>query len=433
MNPVLKPKIFNDESVLDAANSRPAEKKDDVRAAMLRAEKMSKAARIIAIILLLLLLVKDAPAFPFTARLSSISDAGTAAAFLRDIVYYVFGVLFSNKLYYFSILAALWVVADRPSLFLPLFAESFSSAYKKGLKYMQKEKYDLAIEKFNKALNNFIPPSEQIKIRTSLSECYYTLSLYDECIKNSLEILDIDGANPAAQSYIGKSFLEKKDRSDMAVKYYIYLFNSGFYDKRLMHLLSTHFLDNNDMSETAVAVYKKIYESSVESSAVREMVYKSCVIANDRSSYALKLYEDIASDEPGRRDVKFALAEAYYESKNFKKTAETIQGLFAQGEISVKLLERYTEAMEKLGRQNALGDEFKALIEKHPDNKTLRDYYNSMKSLFIAGRLVHDQAAAASGAGNAPARKINICGNCAHMNPAGLSHCEKCRSALQPV
>ncbi|HOD39108.1 MAG TPA: hypothetical protein PKW98_05220 [Candidatus Wallbacteria bacterium] len=433
MNPVLKPKIFNDESVLEASGSRPAEKKDEVRAAMLRAEKMSKAARIIAMTALCLLLIKDAPAFPFAARLSAVSDLWTAAALIRDIIYYVFGVLFSNKLYYFSLLAALWFVADRPSLFLPLFAESFSAAYKKGLRYMQKEKYELAIEKFNKALNNFISPSEQIKIRTALSECYYTMSLYDECIKNSLEILDLDGANPAAQSYIGRSFLEKKDRSDLAVKYYIYLFNSGFYDKRLMQLLSAHFLDNNDMSETAVEVYKKIYESSVENYAVREMVYKSCVIVNDRSAYALKLYEDIASDEPSRRDVKFALTEAYYESKNFKKTAETIQNLFAQGEISLKLLERFTEAMEKLGRRDALAEEFKALIEKHPDNIILRDYYNSMKSLFIAGRLVQGESSASAGAGRPAARKINICANCAHMNPAGISHCEKCRSALQAI
>lgn len=287
-----------------------------------------------------------------------------------------------------------------------------------------------------------MPPSDQIRIRSALCECYFKESLYEDCVKNGFEILELDGANDTAQTLIAKSFMQLGERGDIAVKYYIYLFNKEVYDKKLLNFLSSYFLSVNDLSEIAVRVYKKIYEVSPDNPAIREMVYKSCTIVNDRSAYALKLYEEMLEEEPARKDIKLAMVSAYYESKDFRRAAETARLLFEQNEFSKKLLEIYDESMIKSGLEAVIYDEFQTFMSKFPDNRILSDYFNSKKSLFIAGRLMRQPAAqtgdrqpAAAGGGSAVkiVNKINICANCAHMNPAGISHCEKCRSALAAV
>lgn len=430
MNPVIKPRIFNDENALENAEA-VREKNDAIRGAMLRAEKMSSALRLIVMGALALLLAKDLGPAVSPSGLFDINGPAAALAFARAALYSLWARLSSAKLYYFSLAAALWYIAGRPSLFLPLFVENFASAYKKGLKLMQREKYDAAIEKFNSALKNFIPPSEKIKIRLALAECHFILADYDECLRNGFEILELDGGNEQAKSYIGRAFLQQNDRGELAVKYYIHLFNREVYDHKMLQILYSHFLATGDLSDIAVSVYKKAYEIWPENSAVREMVFKSCVIVNDRSSYALKLYQDINADEPGRKDVKLALVSAYYESKNFRRAAETARALFAQKEFSRKLLEIFVESVKNSGDLSGLYEEFAEMAAANPGNRMLADYFDAMKPQFLAGKIVSGAAAceAPAGAGGR-GQKMNICGNCAHMNPAGLSHCEKCRSAL---
>ncbi|HBC76357.1 MAG TPA: hypothetical protein DC017_16215 [Candidatus Wallbacteria bacterium] len=406
-------------------------KNDEIRGSMMRAEKMSAAARILTMVVLAGVLARDLVPASLLSGLISIRDPGSAAGFVKNTISGVTGVLLSDKLYYFCVIAALWFVTVRPSLFLPLFVENFASAYKKGLKLMQKGKYELAAEKFTIALKNFIPASEQIKIRLALAECYFTQGDYDECLKDCFEVLEIDGGNEQAKSYIARAFLQQNERGELAVKYYIHMFNREMHDQKMLDILSSHFLASSDLSETAISVYKKMYELSAENTAVREMIFKACVIVNDRSSYALKLYEDIYAGEPGRKDIKLALVSAYYESKDFRRAADTARALFEQNEFSRKLLEIYAESMEKSGQQARLYEDFTQMISRNHQCKVLADYFELMKPVFLAGRLMNDAAALPGDGGGQPKKpKINICGNCAHMNPAGISHCEKCRSAL---
>lgn len=430
MSHVLKPKIFNDENAMENAEALRG-KNDEIRNSMMRAEKLSAAARILAMVLLAGILLKDLVPPALLSGLFSIRDLGSAAGFVNNTISGIAGVLLADKLYFFCLIAALWYAAVRPSLFLPLFAENFASAYKKGIKLMQKGKYDLAAEKFTTALKNFIPASEQIKIRLALAECYFTLGDYDECLKDCFEVLELDGGDETAKSYIARAFLQQNERGELAVKYYIHMFNREMQDRKMLDILSAHFLASSDLSETAISVYKKMYELSAENTAVREMIFKACVIVNDRSSYALKLYEDIYAVEPGRKDIKLALVSAYYESKDFRRAAETARALFEQNEFSRKLLEIYVESMKKSGRQACLYEDFTEMISRNPQCKVLADYFEVMKPVFLAGRLMNDSADAPADGGGQPKKpKINICGNCAHMNPAGISHCEKCRSAL---
>ncbi len=444
MSHVLKPKIFNDENAFEAAAVAGLEKNDEVRNMMLRAEKFSRWSRVMVICVLWFVLIKDAFPFYLLSGLTTAGDLRTVLTVIKNIVYGAAGVILANKLYYFAIIFILWTVTTRPSIFLFLFAENFSALYKKGLKQMQKEKYDLAAETFKRALKSFMPPSDQIRIRSALCECFFKESLYEDCVKNGFEILELDGANDAAQTYIARSFLQLGERGDIAVKYYIYLFNKEIYDKKLLNFLTSYFLSANDLSEIAVRVYKKIYEVLPDNPAVREMIYKSCTIVNDRSAYALKLYEEMSEEEPARKDIKLALVSAYYESKDYRRAAETARSLFEQNEFSKKLLEIYDESMIKSGLEAVIYDEFQTFMSKFPDNRILADYFESKKSLFIAGRLMRQTPAQAqeNGSGLRPAEsaqavksvnKINICANCAHMNPAGISHCEKCRSALTAV
>jgi tetratricopeptide (TPR) repeat protein len=442
MSHLSRPKIFNDENVFEAAEAAGRDKSDEVRSMMLRAEKLSRWTRVLVICVLWGVLIKDAVPFSLFGGLTAAGDLKAVFNIFKNIVFSAAGVIFSNKLYYFFIIVILWFVTSRPSIFLYIFAENFSALYKKGLKQMQKEKYDLAAETFIRALKSFMPPSDQIRIRSALCECLFKESLYEDCAKNGFEILELDGANDTAQTYIAKSFLQLGERGDIAVKFYIYLFNKEVYDKKLLNILITYFLSANDLSEIAVRVYKKVYEVSPDNPAVREMVYKSCTIVNDRSSYALKLYEEMLDEEPSRKDIKLALVSAYYESKDYRRTAEMARSLFEQNEFSKKLLELYDESMTKSGLEAIIYDEFQTFMSKFPDNRILADYFNSKKSLFMAGRLMRQSAAQAqtqaqgrpagaeSGGAVKTGNRINICANCAHMNPAGISHCEKCRSAL---
>jgi tetratricopeptide (TPR) repeat protein len=430
MSHVLKPKIFNDENAMENAEAIHG-KNDEIRGSMMRAEKLSAATRLFAVALLAAVLIRDLVPASLLSGLISIRDFSSAFGFIKNTISGVTGVLLSEKLYYFCVIAALWYIVDRPSLFLTLFVENFASAYKKGLKLMQKQKYELAAEKFTTALKNFMPPSEQIKIRLALAECYFTQGDYDECLKDCFEILELDGGNEAAKNYIARAFLQQNERGELAVKYYIHMFNREMHDQKMLDILSSHFLALSDLSETAISVYKKIYELSSENTAVREMIFKACVIVNDRSSYALKLYEDIYAGEPGRKDIKLALVSAYYESKDFRRAADTARALFDQNEFSRKLLEIYAESMKKSGHQARLYEDFMEMISRNPQCKVLADYFEVMKPVFLAGRLMNDAAAGpAEGGGQSKKAKINICGNCAHMNPSGISHCEKCRSAL---
>ena len=407
------------------------EKNDEIRGSMMRAEKLSAATRLLAIAVLAAILIRDLVPGSLLSGLISIRDFSSALGYIKNTISGIAGVLLSEKLYYFCVIAALWYVVERPSLFLSLFVEGFASAYKKGLKLMQKQKYELAVEKFTAALKNFMPPSEQIKIRLALAECYFTQGDYDECLKDCFEILELDGGNEQAKSYIARAFLQQNERGELAVKYYIHMFTREMHDQKMLNILSAHFLASNDLSDAAISVYKKMYEVSPDNTAVREMIFKACVIVNDRSAYALKLYESIYADEPGRKDIKFALVSAYYESKDFRRTVETARALFDQKEFSRKLLEIYAESMKKSGQQSRLFEDFTEMVSGNPQSKVLSDYFESMKPVFLAGRLMNDAAAGSAGDGGQPKKaKINICGNCAHMNPAGISHCEKCRSAL---
>ncbi len=445
MSHVLKPKIFNDENVFEAAETAGREKNDEVRNMMLRAEKLSRWTRVVVICVLWIVLIKDALPFSLFDGLSAAGDPWAVFNIFKNIIFSAAGVILSSKFYYFIIIVILWAVTTRPSFFLFLFAENFSALYKKGLKQMQKEKYSLAAETFKRALKSFMPPSDQIRIRSALCECYFKESLYEDCVKNGFEILELDGANDTAQTFIARSFMQLDQRGDIAVKYYIYLFNREVYDKKLLNFLSSYFISANDLSEIAVRVYKKIYELSPDNPAVREMVYKSCTIVNDRSVYALKLYEEMSAEEPARKDIKLALVSAYYESKDYRRAAETARSLFEQNEFSKKLLQIYDESMMKSGFAAVIYDEFQTFMSKFPDNRILSDYFDSKKSLFIASRLMcqpvaqaptqaHDQGyQAGESAAAKTIKKINICANCAHMNPVGISHCEKCRSALKAV
>ncbi|OGM01504.1 MAG: hypothetical protein A2008_10985 [Candidatus Wallbacteria bacterium GWC2_49_35] len=322
--------------------------------------------------------------------------------------------------------------------------------YKDGVDYLDKEKYESAIASFEKALNNNFEPLERARIKAKLSLCYFKIKNYDKCIKVSLEVLDVDPKNEVVHGYLGNSFLEKNATNERAISEYKLLLRKQKDDKRLLTTLCTQFIKEDNLSQEAIDVYQKIFTIDSKDKNVRRMLCDAFVRSNDKTDIAIKVYESILSDEPHRAEVKLMLISAKFSRKNFDECVMLCEELFEKGVIENITLEYYTNSYFKLDKKSELYQKYVDLSRKFPDNQILKSYVDKIQSQLVVERLTggggpavvpagsgsggpvpaasQQQGAPGANAPSAPA--VNICRNCAHMNPAGLKTCEHCGAAM---
>lgn len=319
--------------------------------------------------------------------------------------------------------------------------------YKDGVEYLDKEKYESAIACFEKALANAFEPLERARIKSKLSLCYFKIKNYDKCIKVSLEVLDVDPKNEVVHGYLGNSFLEKNATNERAISEYKLLLKKQKDDKRLLTILCNHFIKEDNLSQEAIDVYQKIFTMDPKDKNVRRMLGEAFIRSNDKSDIAIKVYESILADEPQRNEVKLMLISAKFSRKNFDESIMLCEELFEKGIIENITLEYYTNSYFKIDKKAELYQKYVELSRKFPNNQILKNYVDKIQSQLVVERLTGGggpaiQPAAAQGAatqqqggGAAPAGApaapaVNICRNCAHMNPAGLMACEHCGAAM---
>ncbi len=320
--------------------------------------------------------------------------------------------------------------------------------YKDGVEYLDKEKYEHAIASFEKALANAFDPLERAKIKAKLSLCYFKVKNYDKCIKVSLEALDVDPKNEVVHGYLGNSFLEKNATNERAISEYKLLLKKQKDDKRLLTILCTHFIHEDNLSQEAIDVYQKIFAMDSKDKNVRRMLGEAFIRSNDKTDLAIKVYESILSDEPHRTDVKLMLISAKFSRKNFDECIMLCEELFEKGNIENITLEYYTNSYFKLEKKAELYKKYVDLSAKFPNNQILKSYLDKIQSQLMVERLTggggpvitpSNQGATAPGVQQAAPQQqpnvtaapaVNICRNCAHMNPSGLKACEHCGAAI---
>lgn len=319
--------------------------------------------------------------------------------------------------------------------------------FKAGIDYLDKEKYDSAAASFEKALKTVFDPIERTKIKAKLAYSFFKLKDYDKCVKVSQEVLDVDPKNDSVHGYLGNSYLEKNIQSERAISEYKLLLRKQKDDKRIIALLCTHFLKEDNLSQEAIDVYQKVFASDPKDKRVRKMLCEAFIRSNDKTELAVKVYESVLEDEPNRKDVKLMLIIAYFNKKNYEECVRLCGELFERGDIENISLEYYTNSFTKLGKKGQLYDDYQALAAKFPDNAVLRTYLDKMQSVLAVERLTSPGASGvafdklqqtsaaaqqASGQPSMPQRApaVNICKKCAHMNPVGLSVCEKCSAPI---
>ncbi len=320
--------------------------------------------------------------------------------------------------------------------------------YKNGVDYLDKEKYESAISSFEKALANAIEPLERAKIKAKLSLCYFKIKNYDKCIKVSLEVLDVDPKNEVVHGYLGNSFLEKNANHERAINEYKILLKKQKDDKRLLSILCVHFVNEDNLSQEAIDVYQKVFAMDSKDKNVRRMLGEAFVRSNDKTDLAIKVYESILTDEPHRNDIKLMLISAKFSRKNFEECIMLCEEMFEKGNIENITLEYYTNSYFKIDKKNELYQKYVELSRKFPDNHILKSYVDKIQSQLMVERLTggggpavapqfsHENASVqvqenmARPEPPAAAPAVNICHNCAHMNPAGLKACEHCGAAI---
>jgi|GEM_PF-3949417 len=315
--------------------------------------------------------------------------------------------------------------------------------YKKGIEYLDQEKYESAISSFEKALSTVLEPLERTKIKAKMSMCYFKVKNYDKCIKVSMEVLDVDPKNDIVHGYLGNSFLEKNTQSERAMNEYKLLLKKQKDDKRLLTILCNFFIQEDNLSQEAIDVYQKIFAIDPRDGNVRRMLCEAFMRSNDKTDLAIKVYESIINDEPGRKDVKLMLISAKFNRKNYDECIMLCEELFDSGVIENITLEYYTNSFVKLNKKNELYQNYVNYVQKFGDNQILRTYFDKIQSQLAVERLTggggpainfDNQASNAGGSAVTPkpaaAPAVNICKNCAHMNPSGLKVCEHCGSSV---
>ncbi len=320
--------------------------------------------------------------------------------------------------------------------------------YKAGVDCLDKEKYEAAIVSFEKALANAFEPLERSKIKAKLTFCYYKIKNYDKCIKVSLEVLDVDPKNEVVHGYLGNSFLEKNATNERAISEYKLLLKKQKDDKRLLTILCTHFVNEDNLSQEAIDVYQKVFAMDSKDKNVRRMLGEAFVRSNDKTDLAIKVYESIISDEPHRNDIKLMLISAKFSRKNFDECIMLCEEMFEKGNIENITLEYYTNSYFKIDKKAELYQKYVDLSRKFPDNQVLKSYVDKIQSQLMVERLTGGGGPAVMPSASNDVRQpahgeaiqnisavpaapaVNICRNCAHMNPSGLKACEHCGASI---
>ena len=338
---------------------------------------------------------------------------------------------FNNKFYYAACLVILWVTRDLPESLTVIFQGDASGHYTSGMTHMRYERYDKAARCFEKSLKYSMSPLDRQRVKSVLSDALFKAREFENCIKNSQEILALECKNDEGHFYLASAYLALGDRSDEAAKEYIYLFETRrSEDKKMLKLLFSYLSGKKDLSETAMNVYRKCHEVEPLNVDYHKFLCSALIALRETSASALKVYADVLEDEPGRKDIKLLLSTSYLKNKNYEKSFILCEQMIKDGILDEVVLACYADAVSKLGRKQDLYDKFMLLKVKYPDNADLTAFLEKNENAFLADRLTapEEKGSPIKPAGARAA--VNICKKCAHMNPAGIAACEKCSSPV---
>jgi len=407
----------------------------DTEAELIKNRRLCAIKRVSKVFWIAFILYLGAGLFPPGELLEKFKLLPDFTAFFNGIYQFfsaAFNTALTGKYYYAACLFILWLTRDLPESVTVIFQGDASGHYTSGMTHMRYERYEQAARCFEKGLKYSMSPLDRQRVKAVLSEALYKAREFDNCIKNSAEILALECKNEEGHFYLASSYLALGDRSDEAAKEYVYLFETKrSEDKKLLKLLFSYFSGKKDLSETAMNVYRKCHEVEPLNADYRKFLCSALVALRETSASALKVYADVLEDEPGRKDLKILLSTSYLKNKNYEKCFVLCDGMIKDGVLDEVVLGCYADAVLKLGKKQDLYDKFMLLKAKHPDNANLISFLEKNENTFLADRLTAPEAKASSGGSSERARAaVNICKKCAHMNPVGIAACEKCSSPI---
>lgn len=307
--------------------------------------------------------------------------------------------------------------------------------YKKAVSQMESGRYKPALKNLAKALSISGNIQEGIRIKEKIVQCYYSSKDFKACIQHGKEVLDRDPRNDKVITLVGESYLEQQATHEDALNIYRRMWRIRKDDPRLLNILSMTYLNEQSLASEAVEVYEKVFIKNPGDKGVRRLLCEAYVRANNRNEGAIRVFEGQLEDEPERLEVRTLLIAALYQRNRFDRALEHCLAVFDQGVYDEFTLEYLKNCHEKLGKQEEMPEIYRKLLEKFPQETKLKAALEKVTQQIDVRRLA-GQSQAPPSAGEQTATKPaaggpKICVNCAHINPPGLSKCEKCFTPFQ--
>jgi tetratricopeptide (TPR) repeat protein len=197
-------------------------------------------------------------------------------------------------------------------------------------------------------------------------------------------------------------------------------------DNRLLNILCMTYLDEESLNNEAVEVYEKVYMKNPNDKAVRKLLCEAYIRGNNRNEGATRIYEAILEDSPERLEVRIMVITALFQKGKYEKTIEHCLAVFDQGIFDEFALDCLKNSFQKLGNAEELPKIYSELLEKFPEEEKLKLYMNKVQTQLDVERLTGKDKEKRADSSHVVASGPKICANCAHINPPGLSKCEKC-------
>jgi tetratricopeptide (TPR) repeat protein len=316
-----------------------------------------------------------------------------------------------------------WFFGDAVRSF---FAKDPQRFYKKSIKYMENGNSKAALKTLKKAMENAVSPIEEQRIREKVVQCHFSSKDYKNCIESGKEVLDRDPRNEKIITLLAESYLALDAKHEEALSLYRRMFRIRKDDNRLLNILCMTYLDEESLNNEAVEVYEKVYMKNPNDKAVRKLLCEAYIRGNNRNEGATRIYEAILEDSPERLEVRIMVITALFQKGKYEKTIEHCLAVFDQGIFDEFALDCLKNSFQKLGNAEELPKIYSELLEKFPEEEKLKLYMNKVQTQLDVERLTGKDKEKRADSSHVVASGPKICANCAHINPPGLSKCEKC-------
>jgi len=293
--------------------------------------------------------------------------------------------------------------------------------YKNALSKMENGKHKGAIKLLEKAMSKSVSPQEISKIKEKRVQCYYSLKNYKKCIELGKEALDLDPRNEKVIILLGESYLNLQITHEEALTIYRKMYKIKKNDSRLLSILSMTYINENNMSNEAVDIYEKVYIRNPGDKTVRKLLCEAYIRGNNRNDGAIRVYEAQLQDEPDRLEIRTIAITALFSKAKYEKVIEHCMFVFRSGVFDEFVLTNLKNSFDRLEKVDDLPKVYEELFKLFPDEKRLSGYMDRAKTNADVARLTGGGSEESMAAGGP-----KICANCAHINPALSSKCEKC-------